>query len=108
MATGKKLVFLVDTGADISIVIENSDDSDDIQDNYIIDIKEISQEVTKSKGLTSIEMQTTKYIIQHDFHIYNLEFSIPCDDILGIDVSSSYNLFHSIILWIRTLSLRYG
>lgn len=100
MATGKKLIFLVDTGADISIVIENSDDFDDIQDNYIIDIKEISQEVTKSRGLTSIEMQTTKYIIQHDFHIYNLEFAIPCDDILGIDLSSSYNLFHSIILWI--------
>jgi len=60
VATGKELVFLVDIGAEISIVKENSDVFHGIQDNYIIDIKGISQEVTKSKGLTSIE--TIKYI----------------------------------------------
>jgi len=74
VATGKELVFLVDTGADISIVKENSDVFHDIQDNYIMDIRGISQEVIKSKGLTSIGIQTTQYIIQHDFHIVDLHF----------------------------------
>jgi len=41
VATGKELVFLVDKGADISIVKENSDVFHDIKDNYIIDIKGI-------------------------------------------------------------------
>jgi len=69
VATGKELVFLLDTGADISVVKENSYVFHDLQDNYFIDIRGISQEVTKSKGLTSIEIQTTKYLIKHDFHI---------------------------------------
>jgi len=81
----------VDTGADISVVKENSDVFHDIQDNYIIDIRGISQEVTKFKGLTSIEIQTTKYIIQHGFHIVGLHFAIPCDGILGIDFIKKYN-----------------
>jgi len=50
VATGKELVFLVDKGADISIVKENSDVFHDIKDNSIIDIKGLSQEVNKSKG----------------------------------------------------------
>jgi len=91
VATGKELVFLVVTGADISIVKENCDVFHDMQDNYIIDIRGISQEVTKSKWLTSIEIQTTKYIIQHGFHIVDLQFAIPCDGILGIDFIKKYN-----------------
>jgi len=91
MATGKPLVFLVDTGENISIVKENSGVFHDIKDNYIIDIKGISQEVTKSKKVTSIEIQTTKYIIQHDFHIVDLQFAVPCDGILGIDIIKKYN-----------------
>jgi len=91
VATGKELVFLVDTGADISIVKENSDVFHDIQDNYIIAKKGISQDVTKSKGLTSIEIQTTKYLIPHDFHIVDSQFAIPCDGILGIDFIKKYN-----------------
>jgi len=88
VATGKELVFLVDTGADISVVKENSDVFHDIQDNYIIDIRGISQEVTKSKGLTSIEIQSTKYIVKHDFHIVDFHFGILCD---GIDFIKKYN-----------------
>jgi len=85
IATGKELVYLMDTGGEISILKENSDDFKYIQNKYIINIQGISQEVTKSKGLTSIEIQTSKYIIPHDYHIVHLQFAIPCDGILGID-----------------------
>jgi len=70
---------------------ENYDNFQNIQDNHIINIQGISQEVTKSKGLTSIEVQTSKYIIQHDFHIVNMQFAVPCDGILGIDFIKRYN-----------------
>jgi len=53
VATGKELVFLVDTGADISVVKENSDVFHDIQDNYIIDIKGISQVVLRYRPLST-------------------------------------------------------
>jgi len=91
VATGKELVLLLDTGAEISLLKENSDNFQNIQDNHIINIQGISQEVTKSKGLTSIEIQTSKYIIPHDFHIVNMQLAIPCDGILGIDFITRYN-----------------
>jgi len=87
VASGKELVFLLDTGVEISILKENSDNFQNIQDNHIINIQGISQKVTKSKGL----IQTSKYIIPHDFHIVNMQFAIPCDGILGIDFSKRYN-----------------
>jgi len=68
VATGKELVFLVDTGADISVVKENSDVFHDIHDNYIIDIRGISQEVNKSKGLTSVE---SFQVYAHNIMIYS-------------------------------------
>lgn len=71
MATGKRLVFLVDTGADISILKDDADYFNSIQDDGIINIQGISQEIIKSKGLISIELQTDKYIITHNFHIVN-------------------------------------
>jgi len=49
VATGKELVFLVDTDADISIVKENSYVFHDIKDNYIIDIKGIIKSQLNSK-----------------------------------------------------------
>jgi len=58
VATGKELVLLLDTGAEISLLKENSDNFQNIQDNYIINIHGISQEVTKSKGVTSIDNST--------------------------------------------------
>jgi len=75
VATGKELVLLLVTGAKISLLKENSDNFQNIQDNYIINIQGISHEVTKLKGLTSIEIQTFKYIIQHDFHCTALRSS---------------------------------
>lgn len=71
MATGKRLVFLVDTGADISILKDDADYFNSIQDDGIINIQGISQEIIKSKGLISIELQTDKYIITLNFHIVN-------------------------------------
>lgn len=91
MATGKRLIFLVDTGADISILKEEADYFNSIQDDSIINIQGISQEIIESKGLTSIELQTDKYIIPHSFHIVNQQFPIPCDGIIGIDFIKKFN-----------------
>jgi len=62
-----------------------------IQNNCTINIHGISQVVTKSKGLTSIKIQTYTFIIPHDFHIVNLKFAIPCARILRIDFIKKYN-----------------
>jgi len=70
---------------------ENSAVFKNIKNNYTINIQGTSQEVTKSKGRTSIEIQTSKYIIPHNFQIVNLEFAILCDGILGIDFIKKYN-----------------
>jgi len=51
---------LIDTGADISIIKENSDVFHDIQINKTIDIRGIGEGVINSKGLVSIEIQTDK------------------------------------------------
>jgi len=91
MSQPTDLVFLIDTGADISILKENSDVFPDIQFDYVINIQGISQENTKSIGQISIEIQTTKYIILHNFHIENLQFAIPFGGILGIDFIKKYN-----------------
>jgi len=74
---------LIDTGADISIIKENSDVFHDIQINKTIDIRGIGEGVINSKGLVSIELQTDKYIIPYKFHLLHSDFAIPCD---GIDL----------------------
>jgi len=74
-----------------SVIKENSDVFHDIQSNNTINIQGISKEVTKSKGLVSIEIQTTKYIIPHNFHIVHLPFAIPCEGILRTDFINKYN-----------------
>jgi len=56
----------------LSILKENSDVVPDIQSDYVINIQGISQDITKSIGQISIEIQTTKYIIPHNFHIVDL------------------------------------
>lgn len=39
----------------------------------------------------SIEIQTNKYIIPHNFHILDNQFPVPCDGILGIDFIKKFN-----------------
>lgn len=45
----------------------------------------------KSHGLASIEIQTNRYIIPHNFHIVDSNFAIPCDGIIGIDFIKKFN-----------------
>ena len=82
---------MIDTGADISVLKDNSDTFNDINIDNKINIQGINQGLIQSKGLTSLEIQTTKYIIPHNFHIVESTFSIPCDGILGIDFIKKYN-----------------
>jgi len=62
-----------------------------IQDDKIINIQGIGQGVIKSQGTTLIDLQSTKYIIPHEFHLVNSNFSIPCDGIIGIDFIKKFN-----------------
>jgi len=87
----KKINFLSWPGADISILKEEADYFNSIQDDSIINIQGISQEIIESKGLTSIKLQTNKYIIPHNFHIVNQQFPIPCDGIIVIDFIRKFN-----------------
>jgi len=62
-----------------------------IQNEKIINIEGIGQGVIKSQGTTLIELQSTKYIIPHEFHLVNPNFAIPCDGIIGIDFIKKFN-----------------
>jgi len=73
--------------------IYNSDSFNDINFGNKINIQGINQELIQSKGLTSLEIQTTKYIIPHNFHIVEITFSKPCDGILGIDFIKIYKKY---------------
>lgn len=103
---------MIDTGADISIIKENSDVFNDIQNNKIIDIRGIGEGVINSKGLVSIELQTDKYIIPYKFHLLNSDFAIPCDGIIGLDFIKTFNCkidYNSLEDWfiIRPQNLTY-
>jgi len=80
-STENKLTFLIDK--------VNSDDFK-IRDE-IINIQGIGQRVIKSQGTTSIELQSTKYIIPHEFYLVDSNYSLPCDGIIGIDFIKKIN-----------------
>jgi len=65
------------------VLKDNSDTFNDIHVDNKINIKGINQGLIQSKGLTLLEIQTTKSLISHNFHIVESTFSIPCDTILG-------------------------
>ena len=51
----------------------------------------MDQGVRKSQGTTSVELQTKIFIIPHEFHLVDSDFSIPCDWIIGIDFIKKFN-----------------
>lgn len=89
--TNTKLTFLIDTGADISLIKNSSDNFQDIDQNTITNIFGVGEGSTTSLGLVNIELATNNYIIPHNFHIVNSNFPIPTDGIIGIDFIKKYN-----------------
>lgn len=63
--TNTKLTFLIDTGADISLIKNSSDNFQDIDQNTITNIFGVGEGSTTSLGLVNIELATNNYIIPH-------------------------------------------
>lgn len=79
------MTFLIDTGADHSLLKENVIESTNVDNNQQINIHGIGQGVEHSIEMIVTEVQTGKFIIPHNFHVVNCKFPIPCAGILGID-----------------------
>lgn len=79
----KKLTFLLDTQADISLVKENSLFTKIFIDtNDTITLKGITSEGVLSKGKAKINLNIDDVVIPHDFNVVSFDFPIPADGIL--------------------------
>lgn len=93
--TGKSdlLLFLVDTGADISVLKELS-----IEEGHMCypelkcQIKGITEQYIETCALLPSKIIFNEsFHLDHDFHIVNQDFPIACDGILGKDFFSKYS-----------------
>lgn len=79
----KKLTFLLDTQADISLVKENSLFTKIFIDtNDTITLKGITSEGVLSRGKAKINLNIDDVVIPHDFNVVSFDFPIPADGIL--------------------------
>ena len=81
-----KLTFLLDTGADLSVIKRSSLQS---MVSYAlkggISIKGISDTIMKTEGTLTLKLFTDAHETTHTFHIVGSEFGIQYDGILGRD-----------------------
>lgn len=84
--SSKQLTFLVDTGADISIVKQNNLlPSTLFSTNTQVNISGVTSGVAKSIGVTNAELSFETGTINQNLHIVDESFPIPTDGILGLD-----------------------
>ena len=80
----KKLIFLLDTGADLSVIKRSS-----LQPRIKcslkggINIKGISDTIMKTEGTIALKLFTDTHKSAHTFHVVGIEFGIQYDGILG-------------------------
>ena len=87
-----KLKFLVDTGADISVVRDSSlKPGCDFKHDNVIEIKGISKGVMKTKGTVNLKLFTDTHETTHEFHVFGDNFQLQYDGILGRDFWESKN-----------------
>jgi len=81
-----KLTFLLDTGADLSVIKGSSLQS---RINYALKggilIKGISDTIMKTKETIALKLFTDTHETTHTFHFVGNEFEIQYDGILGRD-----------------------
>lgn len=83
---GRELVFLLDTGASISLVKFNKLFHDfPINSNSISNIQGIKKGYVQTLGLTNSRILIDNFDINHSFHVVDNEFPIPADGIMGLD-----------------------
>lgn len=92
-ASAKQLTFLIDTGADISILKETKLYPETLYyTNTSVSISGVTSGSVDSIGKTDVNLfPNTINQIAHDFHIVDESFPIPTDGILGIDFIRRFN-----------------
>lgn len=90
--TEKKLVFLVDTGSQISILKAEKILDAKIDTRKAIEIMGIANNKTiKSLGVTKASLNCNNTMICHDFHVMHENAFLRTDGILGADFLLKYN-----------------
>lgn len=84
--------FLVDTGADISIIKTSKLAPGALIDkNFTTNISGIGESVVRSIGTIRTGLIIENIILEHTFHIVDDSFNVPSDGILGLDFIRKYN-----------------
>lgn len=105
--TGTKNALLVDTGADISVFKRTKVHLDQIINcSNQIKIKGVTNEIANSLGTTKTNILIDQFSLNHEFHIVNHDFPIPCDGILGRDFLIKYHSIIDYSQWIMTVKLQ--
>lgn len=90
--TDGHITFLLDTGADISIVKINKLRQDiAINSNYRTKISGIGTSSIETIGQIRSCLVINNHLLTHNFQIVDENFPIPCDGILGLDFLREYN-----------------
>lgn len=104
--TGTTNTYLLDTGADISVIKQSK-----IRPGQYVDtasrskIKGVTEGFQNTLGMIDTEIFAEKFGLEHNFHIVSNDFPIPTDGILGRDFISGYNCILDYSDWIMTIRL---
>lgn len=85
----KTIKFLVDTGAEISMIKEKII-NDEINYDKIIKIKGLGPEIFETIGQVNLNLYKDREIFFHDFHVIHGKNLIECDGILGRDFLTKF------------------
>jgi hypothetical protein len=86
-----KLKFLINTGAEISIVKDTSMNTGIIYESTKrINLKGISDLILKTEGTTTLKLLTSAHETTHIFHVVGSDFGCQYDGILGQDFWKKY------------------
>lgn len=84
--SSKTLTFLVDTGADISLIKVNSISFNcEIDENSQLDISGITKTSTKTLGTCALKILINNNTFLQNFHVVDDDFPIATDGIIGRD-----------------------
>ena len=82
----KKLKFLIDTGAEISVIKGSSlNPGVNYQLHKGVDIKGISDAVLKTEGIIELKLLTDTHETVHAFHVLGEPSALQYDGIVGKD-----------------------
>lgn len=78
--------FLLDSGADISLIKLNALSFNvSIDNSEVVNMRGFARGMISSLGVVYIELQLNNIVLQHKFHVVSNEVAIPCDGIIGKD-----------------------